>query len=110
MLVLLVLVLVLLLLLSGLQAVRELQRDRSCAAMQLLLEARDRMRSSRAVERCKRRRRSIVAILEPRADVATQYTTLVTPPAAEEATEETVVADVEPVAAEAVAAEAVAAE
>jgi len=49
------------------------------------------------------RAENIVAILDPREDVATQYTTLVTPPAAEEPAEETVVADVEPVAAEAVA-------
>jgi len=42
----------------------------------------------------------IVAILDPRADVAEQYTQLTTPAETEEAaTEETVVADVEPVAA-----------
>ncbi len=46
------------------------------------------------------RAENIVAILDPREDVATQYTNLVTPPAEETATEETVVTDVEPVAAE----------
>lgn len=50
------------------------------------------------------RAENIVAILEPREDVATQYTQLVTP--AEEAAEETVVADVEPVAAAEAEAEA----
>lgn len=45
------------------------------------------------------RAENIVAILEPREDVATQYTQLTTP-AEEPAAEETVVADVEPVAAE----------
>ena len=55
------------------------------------------------------RAENIVAILDPREDVATQYSSLVTPPAAEE----TVVAEVEPVAAEEAAeaaAEAVVAE
>ena len=51
------------------------------------------------------RAENIVAILDPREDVATQYTNLVTPPVAEDSDEETVVADVEPVAAEAVVAE-----
>ena len=51
------------------------------------------------------RAENIVAILEPREDVASQYTALTTP-AEEPAAEETVVADAEPVAAEEVAAEA----
>ena len=53
------------------------------------------------------RAENIVAILEPREDVATQYIQLVAPPEEEAAAEETVVADVEPVGA-AEAAEAVA--
>ena len=45
------------------------------------------------------RAENIVAILEPREDVASQYTALTTP-AEEPAAEETAVADAEPVAAE----------
>ena len=47
------------------------------------------------------RAENIVAILEPREDVASQYVALTTPETPEEeAADETVVADVEPVAAE----------